>query len=439
MLPFDPLALDRDLSRGARASRHFLRALEHDLPLAEQDLPFAGIRWVSTKTTFDALSRLEASDPLRDPFRRWVFVLALVRIAREPLLLRARAFHEETIRLERPAPTQTSARDLILRILRERSLDARALWIEGLSQAAPRITSASRACQEAFVEIARRLGVDDPWSMWLGFEHREAQGLARDLLIETEDLAGQLFGGTLSVSAWLELALAREVKGSWPTRPERLLPSLFGGTPLWEGLDIQPGAMPEILGASSLVRAFARFGAAYAEAAAPRGGLFALRHDPRGLRPLRRGALFGSLLAEPVFLRRMLGLSRDEARQSARALARSLLGAVRLEAARTLSFTTAIGDLEELHSVALHAAWPLSLASVLPRSSPWAPLRLVAALEAARDRAWLIDRFDEDWFRNPHALRHLREEDGTLAPAEVDPEALRKDLPAFTSILAELA
>ena len=55
-MAFDPFALDRDIARGARAARRFLRALRRDLPSAEMDHPLAPLRWVAGKTTFDEVS-----------------------------------------------------------------------------------------------------------------------------------------------------------------------------------------------------------------------------------------------------------------------------------------------------------------------------------------------------------------------------------------------
>lgn len=442
MLSLDLFALDRDIARGVRAVRAFHRALRRDLPRAEEDHPLASVRWVSGQTSFDEISKLQPDDPLREPLRRWIFHLALVRIAREPTLRVARAWHEESLRLERPEPLQTSPRDLVGRILRERVLAKRALFIEGLSAGAPRLSQIQKDRDEALVEIASRLGVEDPWSMWLGFSHAESQALARDLLDRTEDLAGQLFAGANDPSDFLELLLARDVKGSFPQRTGRWVEPLFLRTPLLAGLSIDPGRMPEALGASSFVRALARFGAAYTRAALPREAPFVLANDPADLHPQRRGALFASLLAEPVFLQRAMGLSRDEARAAKRVVARSILGSLRFEAARTLSgdARTPAGDVEDLLSRASFVEWPRPLAHVLPRASFLAPVRLIAAISAAEDRLAMIQRFDEDWFRNPHALRHLREEDGTLAPRALDAEDLRnRCLPRLASTLLEAA
>jgi len=435
-MALDPFALDRDIARGAKAARRFLRALRRDLPSAEEDHPLAPVRWVSGKTTFDEVSSMPEGDPLREPSRRWILYLALVRIGREPLLGAARTWHAPH-RIPEPEPLIATPRDLIRRILRERVLAKRRAWIAALAKVSAEVVSASKLRDEALAEIASRMGVEDPWSMWLPVTRGRIQELLRDFLDRTDAMASQLLKG--EVAELFEMALGREVRGSWPAKADRFLGELFGGTELVRHLRLETGAMPEMLGASSLARALARFGKAYAEAAAPREAPFVLAHDPVELHPLRRGALFGSLLADPVFLRRALGSSRDEARDSSRIVARSLLFTLRLEAARALVFDarTSPAVVEETSSRATMTPWPRALSHVLPRTSPQAGVRFLAALLAMRDRDELVHRFDEDWFRNPHALRHLREEDGTLGRNVVKPEALDEAVPRLVSRLEE--
>lgn len=426
MLSFDPFALDRDIARAARTARRFRRALREDPKRADEERPLERLRSVAGKTRFDEVSAMPEGDPMREPLRRWVFELALLRIAHEPILREARLWHEEIARIEQPEKLVTSPRELLARARRERIPAKRRGWIDALASVAPRMAQASKERDEALVEIASRMGVSDPWSMRLPQDRAFITQLARELLERTDDLASQLFGRAGDLSGWIELVLARDVRGSWPRSAGRFVEALFDRTPLVAGLSLDTGPMPEALGASSLIRALARFGAAHARAAAPRGRPFVLANDPSDLAPLRRGALFGSLLADPIFLRRSVGLSRDEAKEAGRILARTLLGALRLEAARTVAgdARTSPRDLEELFARALGIEWPPSLAHVLPRASFEAPARLLAGLLAASEREGLIDRFDEDWFRNPHALQYLREDDPGLNPADLDPKAL---------------
>lgn len=419
----DPFALDRDIARGAKAARRFLRALRRDLPSAEQDHPLLPVRWVAGKTTFDEVSGWPATDPMRDAYRRWVLYLALVRIAREPLLKAARAWHEKH-RIFEPEEMFVSSRELVKRVLRERVVAKRRAWVSALAKVAGEVASASKRRDEALAEIASRMGAEDPWALWLPVPRARVRELAEDFLARTDELASQLFKG--DVAEVLETGLARQVRGSWPVNAERFLGEAFGRTELVRHLRLETGPMPELLGASSLVRALARFGKAYAVAAAPREAPFVLAHDPVELHPLRRGALFGSLVADPVFLRRMLGASRDEARDSSRVVACSLLLTLRFEAARALVFDarTSPHVVEETYHRVTRVPWPRGLAHVLPQSSPLALVRFLGALLAVQDRNEMVHRFDEDWFRNPHGLRHLREEDGTFGRQGIDPETL---------------
>jgi hypothetical protein len=213
-----------------------------------------------------------------------------------------------------------------------------------------------------------------------------------------------------------------------------------------------------VLGASSFARALSRFGAALAAASVPPTAPFALAHPPFDLRRARRAALFAGLLADPVFLARALGLGHARAHAQARATARAFLLTLRLDAARALlvhgrraghpghpllsSVQEGADRFEEATRRALGAPIPGALAGVVPDLDPGAALHVLGALLAAGDRGRLVERFDEDWFRNPRAAVAIREEDsvfpaspGLLAPAELRPRAAAADLEAG---LAEL-
>jgi len=154
--------------------------------------------------------------------------------------------------------------------------------------------------------------------------------------------------------------------------------------PFLDGLELDLGPTPAPLGASSYARALARFGAAYARAAISTGRPFVLASDPSDVHPMRRGALFGSLLVDAVFLRRKLGLSRDAASRAARSVAATVLASVRLDAVRTLVdfATTSASAIEEAASDALNVHVPASLAGLLPRPDGRAPSRLLGVLLA---------------------------------------------------------
>ena len=305
---------------------------------------------------------------------------------------------------------------------------AGAEWLAQLAEMAPAAASARHAEREVIREIAQRLGsVDD-----LGFPYaREALAQTSTAWLErTSDLANVLLGRHEEFAGLIGHLVARDVPGAWPTRVSvRWLADQFRGTPLLEGLSLDMGPLPKTLGAASFVRALARFGAAYARVAviAP-GRAFAFTHEPWGAHPLRRGALFGSLVADPAFLQKQLGFSKDDARRTGRALAATLLAQTRLDAAQSLldlaSASAAAG--QEAIEYALKVRVAEGLSAVLPKPAVLAPVRFAAALLAAGDRDDLRDRFDDDWFRNPRALFSLREFDAapkTLEPPSKEPFA----------------
>ena len=165
------------------------------------------------------------------------------------------------------------------------------------------------------------------------------------------------------------------------------------------------------------MRALDRFGIALYRARARQiTSRFALGVRPFDPRPACYGALFSSLLASPLFLRKHLGLGQIRARPQAQKLMRAVLVTVRL-----LALQAAVGSCEdpqaarEMHldlgKRALGTCLPIELAGVLPRIRPTACARLVGGLQASTLREQLVEMYDEDWFDNPRAQERLREID----------------------------
>ena len=133
-------------------------------------------------------------------------------------------------------------------------------------------------------------------------------------------------------------ASGRAQAAGWPARlGSRWIEGLFHATSLTEGLRLDLGPLAA-RARRLVVRARARRvrRRARRRRRPARRPVHASRCAPFDLRRARRAALFGSLVADPVFGRRMLGLGRDAARDQARGVARSLAVAVRLDAARVL-------------------------------------------------------------------------------------------------------
>jgi hypothetical protein len=405
--------LDKDIARGARAERAWRRMLRTDATLAAAEPWFEPVRHVTTRTTFQEITELPEADPLREPLLGWIYRLSLTRIAGAQLVQTAYARQNATFDVEKPERGTFSARNLMSSVLRATDAEKARAWSRALEESGPSILAAERTLRQAELEIIGRLGaaelsLDSPYP--------------RDALVEqaalfmsrTDDLASSLLRDEKDIATVVQRALGRDVPGVWPTRASsRWLFDQFQSTEFLGGLSLDLGQVPPTLGASSFARALARFGAAYARAAASSKEMFAVAHDPTDAHPLRRGALFASLLADPLYLRRQLGFSRAAAEKAARSLAATLLVEARLCAARTTTDTAlaAASETHELMEHALKTRVSPELSGVLPRPCRQAPLRFGAMLMANDDRELLRGEFDEDWFRNPRALLFLRDRD----------------------------
>jgi hypothetical protein len=405
--------------------------------------PLWNDRRVSTRTTYQELAEQPAS-PLAEAARRWVYALTLERVLWPDTVRLAEAWRASTAEIEVPEPLRTSPRDLLHRVLAERDGQRRRAWAEGLENHAGGVAEAARIQADRRVEAARRLETA-PDAMEIPFATPGAVAIA----------AGKLLQQTAAVvevhaESWDEAfasSLARSASAGWPAHlSPRWIEGLFHATGLTAGLRPALPRLPAALGATSFARALSAFGAALADADGPPSAPFSLARPPFDLRRARRAALFGSLVADPVFCFRALGLGRDRALDQARTVAKALLVGLRVDAARVLlrgSLLLPERDrghlLEETTAAALGAPIPPPLAGVIPALRAEDPVTFAGTLLAALDRRALIGRFDEDWFRNPRAAEALREEDAVL-PASPSPpaEVLDAGLRALVEALGEL-
>lgn len=422
--------LDREVARAA-ALCFSARAAQRRGDASDPENPLARDRQVSSRATYIELAPkppaagtapvLSLHDPLREALREWLYTLTLERVLWEDTARFEAALRDESILIDHAdlGRLRASPRSLLQRVLAEPVSARRRLLAEALERGAGATADAARILAERRAEASRQLPADpDAFEIPCnptGALARSAEALLR----RTEPLLEREPGAYHDVIA---SSLGRAQGSGWPARlVPRWIEELFRPTGLTEGLRIELGPLPEALGASSFARALAAFGGALADADGPRSAAFALAYPPFDLRHARRAALFGGLPADPVFGVRALGLSRGRARDQARAIARALLRHLRLDAARvllrgvlTLPEHARAQRFEELTAEALGAPIPAALAGVVPRLGPSDPTALMGELLAARDRRELIERFDEDWFRSPHAARALREEDSVL-------------------------
>jgi len=441
MNELDVIGLDRDVRRAAAQERAWLRKLRADAEGAATEAWFEPVRHVTTRTTFEAVAALPQGDPFREPLLRWIHRLALTRIAQPMLAHAAAARQARHTSLNLPDRGAHSAQDLVHRLLADREAGRRARWLDGLVDVAPSVLDAERHLREAQVEIGARLGAGDGSAFW-PCEPEILRQAASELLAKTRDLAVSLLAPAGDLGALIGPLVARDVPGVWPGGSLlRWTVDTFRATPLLDGITLDLGPMPDVLGASSFVRAFARFGAAYARAAPATGPTFAHAHDPCELGALRRGALFASLFADAAFLRQKVELSPKAAGGAAFEVGRTLLAQVRLDAARALADLPRLraAETEERIHEALQVNVPPGLPGLLPRPAPRAPFSLLAALLACADAEVLRDRFDEDWFRNPEALRHLRQTDAAPFEPKLPKDALAGAAARLAAWLESLA
>jgi hypothetical protein len=432
--------LDREVARAAAASSAAQAAL------ARGDLdgpsPLDRMRRASSRATY--LELQESPDPLAVSLRPWVAALTLDRVLFADEVRLAAARRAPSITVEEPGIGRfvTSPRDLLLRVLADPEAGRRRLLADALARGAANAADAARHHAERRAEAARLLGVDLDALETPVDPPAALTSIAASLLAETAPFLAP-------AERWddaLAAAIGREAGEGWPARlSPRWLFDLFGGSPLTEGLRVDPGPLPAALGASSFARALASFGAALAEVDGPRSAPFALSRAPFDLRVARRAALFATLAADPVFFARAFDLGRARARDQARVVTRALLAPLRLDAARVLLRGLLLRPererrpaFEDETARALGVPFPSSLAGVLPRLGPDDPARFAGALLALRDRRVLIEESDEDWWRSPHAAHLVRAEDAELPVVRAPEAALAGGIAELSRLLRDL-
>jgi len=238
--------------------------------------------------------------------------------------------------------------------------------------------------------------------------------------------------GIREPSSLLSTLLAEGASEGWPARlSQRTTLDLLGGEALFHGLRLKPFALPEARGAGSFLLAMSRAGSALSDAASAQRAPFVSSTDVFDLQRSALAALLGALPLSPSFALRRLGVGPSRVRDQQRLLARAVLVDLRVAAFRVLlrellqsGKRLLSRELPELSDGALGFELPESVAGVFIRVRPRDNQRFAGALLAASRHETLLQRHDEDWFRNPRAIAELRAELGEPAPAALDAATL---------------
>jgi hypothetical protein len=392
MFARDPFELDRKISAAARAWWRFRRELRVS---DAKDHVFETASAFADRELFSELE--EDLSPLSVPTRRWVYRLLEQRLHREAIVAVASAFRRETEPVLAPVQAELSPRDLLASALSDRA--RRGPFLEALARHSKKLRDRRLALFE------RRSALEERFAPKLEklslAPNRKLATFARDLLDRTKGALDALDARDLGSA--LEVSLAGAARASYPSHLSlRSLVELVDGARWFDSLALDPGELPARVAPASFARGLALLGASFRRAAASTSSApFALSNDPFALPEHTFAALFAGLPLSPEFARRKLEVSRVALFDYQRAWARAaLLG-------RALGF-----EIDPRLAGVLFA----------PRSDE--PQRFAARLVAARLERDLVERHDEDWFRNPRAREELREQAREPVTLEIVDEAL---------------
>jgi hypothetical protein len=434
---------DRDVRRAAGRVEQLRALLAEDSPAARAKAasfdPFEDVRHTATMATYRSLVELEPSIvdvPLRDGLLRWVHELLQARVGRDLAFDDADAIHTVDPRLppSRIALVKkvAAARDLAAAdsTPREPGIAANtyaeafaaivhapdAPRADGALERAGELASPVAAVRKERrlrrFEASRRLGLANPFAL---ATKTDVAAAARSVLDATEPLAVELLKAARKKaearwrsSSAIQLFLARDARDGWPARlTQRWLDGVFKALAP-RGVDAGP--LPEPLGGASFLRAAAAWGFAWRTSGAPRSMPFGLARDPYPAPAFRFGFALAHVVADPSFQKRALELPSRLANAQSRVLRASLFHHARLIAARALlaaEENVTESTFEELGVRLFGAPLPATMRDAWPDPRVTESARLDALLGTRAFLGHLVDRFDEDWFRNPRAGTHL--------------------------------
>ena len=441
----DLLALDRDVRRAAQR----LEQLRHWHALGTKEGrdkarsfdPFDA-RHVAVKATYDALGKDTPSlldVPLRDGLLRWVHELLQARVGLDLAFTDADEESELDPRLSASQLAELKAQDLariavgpgeppaakdtrghVAHTYRDAFRAIVTSPNEGLASAALtragelslRVAAVRKERRERRFEAARRIGLAHPWA--LASTH-DVRALALSFLDASEPLAVALFkrarkdaAAPWRASSAIQLALGHGAQQGWPAYlGQRWLDETFAAIAP-RGVEIAPP--PEPLGSATFLRAAMAWGFAWRTSGAARSLPFALARDPYPVPAHRFGFAMASVVAEPAFQRRALDLPSRSASAQSRVLRTTMFLEARTLAARaalSADEASSASLFEEITLRVFGAPLPASLRDAWPDPRAGEPAQLLGLLGTQAFLRDLVHRYDDDWFRNPKAGKHL--------------------------------
>jgi hypothetical protein len=435
---WNPVALDRQLARAFAAWRGW-RERQHQGSEADDDA-LSLFRPITGLELFRTLNELPEYDPLRLPLQRWVYRLAEQRINHGVLTQLARERQREREHSDAPGRVAVSRAEMLRRVLSD--APRAEIWMRLFLEDAHAPSAVVVNLWQRRREIARRMGLDGP-----GHIESPASNIA-EVARQFAATAGERIRELRikSPSAFVQLALGRDVPGSWPARlsPNRLL-DYFREADLLHSLDLRAPDLPRSYGAASFGRALGILGGAWLEALAPLDQPFVIAHDPYGLKRHEASALFALLPLNARFLHRHLEIPPHALADVQRRLAQIWLLDLATAAYRVRLRPHALGGEQEFREAFtelghrdLNLSLPEQATGVLFPLGVEDEQAFVGRLLAARRELALLDEHDEDWYRNPRAVEQLRAEAHRPPQTRADPEDVVAALALVTKRLESL-
>lgn len=435
--PTDLLGFDRLAARAHERVARFreMCASPSEWKAARAFDPFAGVRDVSTQTTFRSLRSLDPSlvdRPLRDGLVRWTHAFLQERVGLDLAIDEAEArfaIDERVSPAQAMQRDQHAARTSDVDVVAKTYAEARralvdapdagraAIALTRLAELSPKVAAVRKERRERRFEASRRLGLSHPSALVTERKASDIMGFARDLLDRTEPLSEELFrvARKQEEAAWtaasaMQLGMARAASHGWPaTLSTRWLSDVFSAlTSQGRGLTKASGALrlPHVLGGATFLRAAYAWGFSFRREGVARSLLFALARDPYPTSAHRFGFAFAAAVADPTFQRRSLDVSPRFGGAQTRALRTTLFLETRLVAVRFLLNSeeqTSPSTFEELTARVFGRPLPPAMRDAWPTPRADDASRFLALLSVHSFVRGLVERFDDDWFRNPAA------------------------------------